>query len=241
MTLLADTRISHEKALSPPAVLSDADWNARMTSTDALDASLPADRAGTPSLARELFARLEYGKDPPRPFVRPVEILVLSPETRRGSITAGSRGRRSLTQHRAEYVERRPGSIAVGHRESTAESCSSARVLESSKIIRGATDHTSAAQVTLRRLEPSGAPDLMARMARPCRDSRIGTTVCAGSMRALRSTPRTNQTRGSKCEWRAIRNNPRTSRAARRFLRERAREPVEFLTNLDSPSRYWTS
>ena len=107
-------QISHETAAEPPRPYSQMlTWNARITSTDALDALFAGETEPEdthPSL-RERFARLEEAVRMPPPAVCSAgeEILGVELEKLAARLDHGwiTRNGESWTQHRAEYLERR--------------------------------------------------------------------------------------------------------------------------------------
>jgi len=105
-------QISHETGAEPPRPYSQMlTWNARITSTDALDALFACEPEDTHPSLRERCARLEEAVRMPPAAVRSAgeEILGGELEKLAGRLEHGwiMRNGESWTQHRAEYLERR--------------------------------------------------------------------------------------------------------------------------------------
>jgi Zn-dependent protease with chaperone function len=219
-------QISHETATEPPRPYSQMlTWNARITSTDALDALFAgeAEPDDTHPSLRERFARLEEAvrKPPPDVCSAGEEILGVELEKLAGRLDHGwiTRNGESWTQHRAEYLERRATLERLSAIETPTadELFKRAEVLE---ILEGSDEalpiyqraaeqghpaaNLAAGRVLLGRMDSKGIALVEASM------DRDDSLVPEGCRILAEYYTETNQELAArKCEWRATRHTTR--------------------------------
>jgi Zn-dependent protease with chaperone function len=219
-------QISHETAAEPPRPFSQMlTWNARMTSTDALNALFACDTEPEdthPSL-RERFGRLGEAVRTPPPTVYSAgqEVLGVELEKLAGQLDQEwiTRNGESWTQHRAEHLERRAtlDLLSAIETPTAAELFKRAEVLE---ILEGADEalpiyqraaeqghpaaSLAAGRVLLGRMDSRGIALVEASMDR---DESLVPEGCRILAEYYRET--NQELAARKCEWRATRHTTR--------------------------------